>query len=131
MFNLSTPQTRKIGVVDKLEAQGQSLTVLVFLSCVDWAFAYNAYMRYPDVEKAHFYPIFKVINSWFGLFIFAFMGLFSSHYRKEVFESSVNVSFYLYQNMEKYDLKYFLYIYICVCVISYFIANSFLEIHGK
>ena len=101
MFNLSTPQTRKIGVVDKLEAQGQSLTVLVFLSCVNWAFAYNAYMRYPDVEKAHFYPIFKVINSWFGLFIFAFMGLFSSHYRKEVFESSVNVSFSIYPNTEK------------------------------
>ena len=92
MFNLSTPQTRKIGVVDKLEAQGQSLTVLVFLSCVNWVFAYNAFMRYPDVEKAHFYPIFKVINSWFGLFIFAFMGLFSSHYRTEVFASSVNVS---------------------------------------
>ena len=93
MFNLSTPQTRKIGVVDKLEAQGQSLTVLVFLSCINWEFAYQAYMRYPDVEKPHFYPIFKIINAWFGLFIFAFMGLFSSHYRTAVLASSVNVSY--------------------------------------
>ena len=92
MFNLSTPKTRKIGVVDKLEAQGQSLTVLVFLSCVNWAFAYQAYIRYPDVEKPHFYPIFKIINSWFGFFIFAFMGLFSSHYRTQVLAGSVNVS---------------------------------------
>ena len=92
MFNLSTPKTRKIGVVDKLEAQGQSLTVLVFLSSINWMFAYLAYMRYPDVEKPHFYPIFKVINSWFGLIIFGFMGLFSSHYRTVVLAGSVNVS---------------------------------------
>merc|ERR1719189_494567 len=60
-------------------------------------------MRYPDVEKAHFYPIFKIINSWFGLFIFAFMGLFSSHYRTEVFASSVNqIAFLKYMvNEEK------------------------------
>ena len=92
MFNLSTPQTRKIGVVDKLESQGQSLTVLVFLSCVNWGFAFPSYMRYPDVENPNFYPIFKIINAWFGLFIFAFMGLFSPHYRNEVLAGSGNVS---------------------------------------
>ena len=84
MFNLSTPQTRKIGVVDKLESQGQSLTVLVFLSCVNWGFAYPTYMRYPDIENPNFYPIFKILNAFFGLLIFAFMGLFSPHFRKEV-----------------------------------------------
>ena len=108
MFNLSTPQTRKIGVVDKLESQGQSLMVLVFLSCVNWAFAYQSYMRYPDVENPNFYPIFKIINAWFGLFIFAFMGLFSPHYRTEVLGGAVNVSLLLYL------LLYIMYYILCL-----------------
>ena len=75
LVNLSIPQTRKDNVVETLGAKGQGLATTSFIFCLTWTFAYFAYWHEPDIEKADFYPIFQLLNSWIGVFIFCFIVL--------------------------------------------------------
>ena len=75
LINLSFTKTRKCNVVEALAPKGQGLATTSFLFTLTWMFAYFAYWHEPDIEKADAYPIFQLLNSWIGVFIFCFMGL--------------------------------------------------------
>jgi hypothetical protein len=44
--------------------------------------------RFPDLELQNFYPIFTILNSFMGTFLFAFMGLASKRFRKALTSTS-------------------------------------------
>ena len=92
VFNLATPQTRKDSVVEQLASQGQGLVIVVFLFACTWGFAFPAFMRFPDIETADFYPIFALLNSWLGVFLFCFMGLGSKKFRDALMGQARRVS---------------------------------------
>ena len=81
VFNVSYPQTRKDSIVEQLASQGKGLAIMMFLYCVTWGFGYPAYIRYPDVEMRDYYPIFAIMNSCCGIFVFAFLGMSSGAFR--------------------------------------------------
>ena len=81
LINLSFTQTRKCNVVEALAAKGQGLAITSFIFTLTWLFAYFAYWHEPDIEKADSYPIFQLLNSWIGVFIFCFMGLGTKKFR--------------------------------------------------
>lgn len=70
--------------METLTVQAQGLAVAVFIYAATWGFAYPAFMHFPDKEWADFYPIFAILNSWFGLIFFAFMGIGSSKFRRNL-----------------------------------------------
>ena len=81
LVNLSFTQTRKSNIVEALAAKGQGLAICTFIFTLTWMFAYYAYWHVPDLERADSYPIFQLINSWIGVFIFCFMGLGTKKFR--------------------------------------------------
>jgi hypothetical protein len=54
---------------------------MVSIFCMTWGFAYPAYIRDPNVESPDFYPIFTVLNSWTGVFVFCLLGVVSKPFR--------------------------------------------------
>jgi hypothetical protein len=85
VFNIALPQTRKDSIVDQLSAQGTGLFFMVFIFCMTWGFAYPAYIRDPTREIPDFFPIFMVLNSWSGVFVFCLLGIFSKPFRRTLF----------------------------------------------
>jgi hypothetical protein len=81
LINLSFTQTRKCNVVEALAPKGQGLATTSFIFSLTWMFAYFAYWHEPDLERADSYPIFQLLNSWVGVFIFCFMGLGTKKFR--------------------------------------------------
>ena len=81
LVNLTFTQTRKSNIVDALAAKGQGLAICTFMFTLTWVFAYYAYWHVPDLERADFYPIFQLINSWIGVFVFCFMGIGTKKFR--------------------------------------------------
>jgi len=81
IFNASTPQTRKEGVVEDLQAQGQGLAITNFLFVMVWMFAYPAFIKFPGQEMRDFYPVFSIFNAWMGLIILIFLGFSSKRVR--------------------------------------------------
>ena len=81
LINLSFTQTRKSNIVEALAAKGQGLATTSFIFSLTWMFAYFAYWHEPDLERADSYPIFQLLNSWVGVFIFCFMGLGTKKFR--------------------------------------------------
>ena len=67
--------------MEALAAKGQGLAITSFIFTLTWLFAYFAYWHEPDIEKADSYPIFQLLNSWIGVFIFCFMGLGTKKFR--------------------------------------------------
>lgn len=82
ILNVTSPQTRKDSIIDQLANQSTGLAMFVFYFTMTWGFAYPAYIRQPDLENANFYPIFAILNSWSGIFIFCFLGLSSQRFRR-------------------------------------------------
>ena len=80
-INLSTPQTRRESKIDALAPQVHGLFGITFIFSITWTFGYFAYIRDPDAEILNFYPIFHLINSWIGVFIFCFLGVISQKFR--------------------------------------------------
>ncbi|CAM6054616.1 unnamed protein product [Sphagnum tenellum] len=85
LLNAATPQTRKESVVEQLATQAQGLAIFIFIYGAVWAFGVPAWMRYPDKEMQDFYPIFAVLNSTSGAFLFCFLGLSSGKFRDAMF----------------------------------------------
>ena len=81
VINLTTPKTRRESIIDQLTSQGQGLAIAVFIFTLTWSFAYPTYIRFPDLELPDFYPIFMLLNSWYGVVIFVFLGIVSGKYR--------------------------------------------------
>ncbi len=88
LFNLATPQTRRDGVIDHLASMAQGLCIVVFIHSATWGFSYPAFVRFPDLELKNFYPIFLILNSFMGMFLFAFMGLGCKRFRKALLSQS-------------------------------------------
>jgi hypothetical protein len=64
-----------------------------FVFCMTWWFAYPAFIRDPNQEMVDFYPIFSVLNSWTGVFVFCLLGVVSKPFRKTLFGGGrLNVS---------------------------------------
>ena len=61
--------------------------MLSFIFCMTWWFAFPAYIRDPNQETLHFYPIFTVFNSWTGVFVFCLLGVVSKPFRATLFGS--------------------------------------------
>ena len=62
---------------------------MVFIHSATWGFSYPAFIRFPDIELSDFYPIFTVLNSFTGVFLFAFMGLGDPRFRKAIMAQSM------------------------------------------
>lgn len=80
--NMTAPRTRRDGVIDHLAPICTGLVITAFVFSFIWLFAYPTFMRFPDLENPDFYPIFIILQSWFGVVIFAFLALGSPHFRK-------------------------------------------------
>lgn len=46
---------------------------------------YEGFFRFPGTELPDFYPIFVVLNSWSGFFIFCLLGVMSTPFRTSLF----------------------------------------------
>ena len=55
--------------------------MMSFVFCMTWWFGYPAYIRDPNKETPDFYPIFMVLNSWSGVFVFCLLGIVSKPFR--------------------------------------------------
>ncbi len=72
VINMTTPKLRREYLVDQFTPIGHGMTLTATIFAMIWGFAYPAFMRHPDIEILNFYPIFVVLNSWFGvIFVFA------------------------------------------------------------
>jgi hypothetical protein len=67
---MATPKLRKEKLVDQFSPQARATIFVVFIFAMIWSFGYPAYMRYPDIDIDNFYPIFQVLNSWYGFIYF-------------------------------------------------------------
>ena len=81
---MTSIKTRRESAIDQLTAQGQGLSITVFIFAMIWGFAYPTYVRFPDAENPDFFPIFMLLNSWFGVVIFTFLGVASKKFRDAV-----------------------------------------------
>ncbi len=84
VFNISLPQTRKDSIVEQLSSQGTGLFIMVFIFFMTWGFAYPAYIRDPNSENPDFFPIFTLLNSWTGVFVFCLLGIVSKPFRATI-----------------------------------------------
>merc|ERR1719336_1170244 len=83
LFDKANPKTRRVGVVDRLQQEATGLIALVLIASIQWAAAYVAFIRHPNLELPNSYPLFKIITSYYGFFTFGCLGLASRHYRTE------------------------------------------------
>jgi hypothetical protein len=82
MCNMTSPRTRRDSVIDHLAAMCTNFVITSLVFSLTWLFAYPAFQRFPDLENPDFYPIFIILQSWFGVVFFASMGLGMKRFRK-------------------------------------------------
>lgn len=79
--NLATPAIRKSSILEELSSISSGLIAMVFFYCITWALGPLAYIRFPDLAIPDFFPVFQVLNSWLGVFVFVLLGLCSTRFR--------------------------------------------------
>ena len=79
--NMSTPAMRKESIVEELGSIAKGMVLLVLLFTLTWSFAPPAYIHFPGSEMPDFYPVFQVLNSFTGVYVFMFLGVGSTRFR--------------------------------------------------
>ncbi len=79
--NLTAPRTRREGILDQLASQSNGGVIAGLLFSIIWLFAYPTFVRFPDAELPDFWPIFILLHSWYGVAVFAFLGIASNRFR--------------------------------------------------
>lgn len=87
--NMTVPQTRRDNLIEQLSSQGNGLNIAAVIFAMAWGFGYGSLLRFPDAELPDFYPIFMLLTSWFGVFIFTFLGMMSKKFRQPLIDALV------------------------------------------
>lgn len=81
LCNIRTPAMRKHAIVEEVSSIASGLLVLLLLYALTWSFSPVAYINFPGKEFPDFYPVFQVMNSFTGIFLFICLGIGSKRFR--------------------------------------------------
>ena len=81
LCNIKTPAMRKHTIVEEISSIVSGLLVLIILFALTWVLSPLAYINFPGKEFPDFYPVFQVLNSFTGIFLFICLGIGSKRFR--------------------------------------------------
>lgn len=81
LCNIATPAMRKHSIVAEISSIAYGLLVMVLLYALTWSFSPLAYISFAGKEFPDFYPVFQVLNSLTGIFLFLLLGICSKRFR--------------------------------------------------
>ena len=84
LCNIRSPAMRKQTISEDIMAMSSGLLIFIFLFSLTWSFTPVAYINFPGKELPNFYPIFQIMNSFTGIFLFCCVGIGSQRFRAVV-----------------------------------------------